>query len=67
VLFEFLTRFEEDRNPQIADPAERYALWKLQGCLEETLVEPFKPDYEALLQRAQAKLREQYGDDSEAI
>lgn len=55
VLFELLHRLEdEDVTPE--DHAEQVALLRLSGALERTLVEPFRPDYRELLERARSQL-----------
>jgi hypothetical protein len=52
VLFEFLTRFEQDETLQIEDPAEEKALWIVLGQLENQVVEPFLANYIKLLTAA---------------
>jgi hypothetical protein len=61
VLFEFLHRWESDGNLEITDPSEGYALERLQGALESTLVGIVGPDYDALLETARKGLRERAG------
>ena len=59
VLFEFLARWESDpdqRQLRLDHPAERNALWALQGHLEKTLVAPLKRDYADLLAAARARV-----------
>lgn len=58
VLFELLA--SERLEPGLP-AAERNALWALHGYLEQRLVEPFKPDYEELLEQARASLVERFG------
>jgi hypothetical protein len=65
VLFEWLHR-NEDRDKSksadyydIVDPAERTALWNLSCDLESALAEPFKSDYDQLVEAARAELRPQ--------
>ncbi|WP_205679059.1 hypothetical protein [Aquisphaera insulae] len=58
VLFEFLTRFQDEDSLVIRNQAEQRALWNLQALLETSLVDPFKPDYEALVVAARDRLRD---------
>ena len=58
VLFEFLARTSYDEVLKTMDSAERRALWKLEGQLESTLVEPFLPNYLELVERAKRRLKE---------
>ena len=58
VLFEFLSRFSDTGSPAVEDQAEQGALWNLTCLLEEQLVEPFRPDYRALLLAARDRLRD---------
>jgi len=62
VLFEFLARFGQQETLSIEDPAEEYALWRVQGQLESMLVEPLKPDYKELLAESRKILRDKFGD-----
>lgn len=62
VLFEMLVDFYGQASLEIASPAERLALVRLHGALEKTLVEPFKPDYRALVEAARSELTAQSGD-----
>jgi hypothetical protein len=56
VLFEWLHVFDEtDLGPPM-DSAERSALWRLEGKLEERLVELFAPNYRELLDDARKKV-----------
>jgi hypothetical protein len=56
VLFEMLTDFYRQPVLEIDGPAERLALVRLYGALEKTLVEPFMPDYRALVAAARSEL-----------
>jgi hypothetical protein len=56
VLFEWVARIAEDEAHGFQHPAERVALWGLQGALERALVEPLKPDYRELLDAARNRL-----------
>lgn len=56
VLFDLLGNFYEGTNLPVRDEAERLALVRLFGSLQKTLVEPFSPDYESILEKARARL-----------
>ncbi len=58
VLFEFLSRYSESNSLGVEDQAEQRALWNLQCLFERQLVEPFRPDYAALLAAARDRLRD---------
>ncbi len=57
VLFEYLSRFSDTRKLEFEDKAEQIALWNLTCLLEKALLEPFKPNYDQLLQEARDRLR----------
>ncbi len=54
VLFDWLATIDEDKAPPLPfnHPSEEKVLWKIQGQLESTLLEPFQEDYKELLARA---------------
>ena len=52
VLFEFLSRFENEDALRVDDQAEVVVLWLLGSLLEKQLVEPLKPNYHELLAEA---------------
>ena len=57
ILFDWLTVITEtDDSPAFSDGAEELAALRVLGQLESTLVEPFSPEYKALLQRAKLEL-----------
>lgn len=58
VLFEWLSRFNKSDETKFEDQAEQRVLWDIEGMLESTLVEPFAPNYDELLVRARAKVRD---------
>ena len=58
VLFEFLSRFSDDDKLEIQDQAEERVLWDMCCDLEKALVEPLRPDYTELLQRARDTVRD---------
>lgn len=58
VLFEFLSRFSNDKKLEIQDQAEERVLWNMCCDLERVLSEPFRPDYGDVLQRARDAVRD---------
>lgn len=61
VLFEMLADFHSQPSLLIGSPAERLALVRLHGALEKALVEPFTPEYRALIEEARSSLTAQFG------
>ena len=61
VLFETLYDFYDQPSIAVPSAAERLALVRLHGALERTLVEPFRPDYQKLLEAAKTRLSAQFG------
>jgi hypothetical protein len=61
VLFEMLADFYSQSSLVIGSTAERLALVRLHGALEKALVEPFTPEYRALIEEARSSLTEQFG------
>ena len=59
VLFDFLSRLNaNDQTNLFHDQAEQKVLWIIEGILEKELVEPFKPDYKEIIQRARDRIRD---------
>jgi len=58
VLFEFLSRFSDEDVLTLEDQAEERVLWDLCASLESVLVEPFAENYQELLDRARAEVRD---------
>ena len=59
VLFEFLSRFNENDNKEIfQDQAEEKVLWRIEGQLEKILVEPFMPNYQDIIKEARNRIRD---------
>ena len=56
VLFELLSRFSDSDKLTIEHQSEERALWNLNCLLEKELVEPFKSNYDELLQAARENL-----------
>jgi hypothetical protein len=57
VVFELLSRYEQDGQLAVADAAEGHVLARLLGALERHLVAPFDPRYPALLAAARTRVR----------
>ena len=57
VLFDFLARFNERDDLEFEDPAESRVLWDLESILEKSLVEPLRGNYDLLVKRARANVR----------
>lgn len=60
VLFEFFARFDESDDFTLRNTAEYLAFSRISAQLDKSLVEPFKPDYVALLKAARDRLAEGY-------
>ncbi len=58
VLFEFLSRFSDRVELRIDDRAEERVLWTMCCALEEELVEPFRDDYDTVLEQARDEVRD---------
>ena len=56
VLFEFLSRFDDENTLVIQDQAEQRARWNLHGKLQKSLVEIFDPDDKVLIAIARDRL-----------
>lgn len=54
VLFEWLASHDE---LPFDDGAEQTVLWSIEAQLEKTLIEPFRPEYRALVDAARAAVR----------
>jgi hypothetical protein len=57
VLFEWLARTDEAQELTFEDSAEQTVLWKLEGQLENALIEHSEPNYEELVAAARAVVR----------
>ncbi len=58
MLFEFLSRYSDEDKLIVEDQAEQRVLWDVQCVLEKELVEPFMPNYSALLDSAREMVRD---------
>lgn len=56
VLYDWLTRFNEETDPNLVDQAEARILFDLESILEKALVAPFEADYVTLLGKARSKV-----------
>lgn len=59
VLYDWLTRFNQRANTDLADQAEERVLFDLEALLEKALLAPLQPDYAAVLAQARANLRDE--------
>jgi hypothetical protein len=59
VLFDWISRFNEDDKNVLQDQAEQRVLWDIEAMLEEQLVEPLDENYDELLKSARDKVRDQ--------
>ena len=58
VLFEFLTRFSDNKKLNVKHQAEERALWNLQCLLEPELSEILLPDFDKILNKARERLKD---------
>jgi hypothetical protein len=58
VLFEMLARLDSEQSIPLADRAEQRVLWRLEGQLENALIEPLDPNYHQLVAEARHAVRE---------
>jgi len=56
VLFELIARFEVQDAPPWSEPGEKQVIGRIEGQLEKALVEPFKPNYNKLVEQARHRL-----------
>jgi hypothetical protein len=56
VLFEWLSRNENQLEGMFQDHAEQRVLRDVEAALERTLVEPFKPNYDELVAQARQRV-----------
>ena len=60
VLFEFVSRINEQPDSNIfEDEAELFALSEVEGQLQKILDEPFRPDYNNIIEKARERIREE--------
>lgn len=57
VLFEWLSRLDEQNAFSCEDEAEEQVLWSLHGQLEKLLVAPFKQNYRELVESARERVK----------
>jgi hypothetical protein len=58
VLFEWLSRFNENGDATFRDQAEQRVLWDVHAALESNLVAPLDPQYDRLLAEARGQVRD---------
>ena len=60
VLFEFLGRFNEnDDLSRFEDQSEQRVLWDIECILEKELSEPFRADYQEIVNKARETVRDE--------
>jgi hypothetical protein len=58
VLFEFLSRFNNEGKLELVDQAEERVLWNICADLESVLAEPFMENYNEFLMEAREVVRD---------
>jgi predicted DNA-binding transcriptional regulator YafY len=58
VLYDWLTRFNQRADTDLADQAEERVLFDLEAMLEKALVAPLQSDYADLLAQARSNVRD---------
>ena len=56
VFFEWLAGFDSDARAPADESAERKVLWKMEGQLEKSMVEPLAPNYRQLVEDAKMRV-----------
>ncbi len=60
VFFEFLGRFNEiEDSNKFEDQAEERVLWDIECILEKELSEPFRADYQEIVNKARENVRDE--------
>lgn len=57
VLFEWLSRFNQNEDVVFEDAAEQRVLFDLESKLESSLLAPLEPNYNELLAQARSRVR----------
>lgn len=57
VLFEWLSRFNQNENVAFEDAAEQRVLFDLESKLESSLTAPLEPNYKEQLAEARSRVR----------
>jgi hypothetical protein len=57
VLFEWLSRFNQNENVAFEDAAEQRVLFDLESKLESSLTVPLEPNYKEQLAEARGRVR----------
>jgi hypothetical protein len=58
VLINWISKNDEKDSIPFSDPAEQKVLWKIEGLLENTLVEVFAENYDEIIRQAQKDVNE---------
>jgi hypothetical protein len=61
VLFDLLADFHDQPHLAIRNGAERAVLWMLGACLDKELFEPFRADYNDILEEARRAVLAKWG------
>lgn len=67
VLFEFFARFQDTDRFRLTNNAEFVAFSRVSAQLDKALVEPFMPDYNALLEAARQRVAGDYEGDAPGV
>ena len=59
VLYDWLTRFNQREEIDVADQAEERVLFDLEAMLEKVLATPLQSDYAELLAQARSHVRDE--------
>ena len=59
VLYDWLTRFNQQDETAFADQAEERVLFDLEALLEKALVAPLQSDYAVLVAQARSHMRDE--------
>ncbi len=62
VLFDLIASHEDLRAAFGLESPEIHALWQLEAALEHALVQPFSPNYAALLAKSRQSLVHRWGE-----
>jgi hypothetical protein len=58
VFIDWLWRFNKQGGHTFEDQAEQRVLWNIEARMEKKMVAPLRPDYQILIAKARAQLRD---------
>ena len=58
ILFEFAAKLTTEQSTVAFDGAEEKVLWNIEAMLEKMLLEPFREDYEHVVDKARLEVTE---------